>query len=431
MPLRSAGDSFQRPAPDGRPAAADAWPPRQISLKRILWTLLATLLLGVAGTARPGAIVVLQHQPGDATRPWTWAKVIEQLPAVRAAGYTAVLLSPHQSACGGGFSLGYDPYDLRSFESAHGSQKQLAALIAKAHSLQIQVYADMVMNHMCTNNFRYPRFGPNDFHHAGRINDWNNPNELENGALIGLDDLAQESPYVRGELWNYLVKTNNMGFDGYRWDAAKHVPHWYWSEHVLNNVNRWGKYSFGEVYVSDLNVLQSYIATGMAVTDYALYFRMRDAFRLGGDLGSLDGAGVAAINGLKALTFAQNHDVGPPPNRLLAEAFIAAYPGYPAFFDVDLRDAVLNNLVWVQNHLAVGPYVNRYRDADTIVFSRGANLLAGINQRGTQVQPRVQTGWRNTELHDFSGHVANRWTDGDGWIDLPIPALGYVMMAPN
>lgn len=392
--------------------------------------LLICLMSGLAGAARAGTLVVLQHQPGDATRPWTWAKVTEQLPAVRAAGYTAVLLSPHQSACGGGFSLGYDPYDLRSFNSAHGSEQQLAALIRKAHALKVHVYADMVMNHMCTNNFRYPRFGPNDFHHAGKIENWNDPWQLENGALIGLDDLAQESPYVRGELWKFLVKTNNLGFDGYRWDAAKHVPRWYWSEHVTNNVKRWGKYNFGEVYVSDLGVLNSYIAAGMAVTDYALYFRIRDAFRLGGDLSALDGAGVAGYDGPNALTFVQNHDVGPPANRLLAQAFIAAYPGYPAFFDIDLRDPVLNNLVWVQNTLAIGPYVNRWKEADIIVFTRGASLLAGINQRGTAVQPRVQTGWRNTELHDFSGHAPNQRTDGDGWVDVPIPAQSYVMMAP-
>ena len=394
-------------------------------------TLAGCCVLWIAtSVADAGTLVVLQHQPGDTTRPWTWLKIIEQLPAVRAAGYTAVLLSPHEQACGGGLSLGYDPYDLRSFNSAHGNEQQLAALIRKAHSLQVQVYADMVMNHMCTNNFKYPRFSSNDFHHDGGIQDWNNTWQLENGALIGLDDLAQEQPYVRGELWNYLVKTNNMGFDGYRWDAAKHVPRWFWSDHVLNNTRRWGKYSFGEVYVSDLRVLQSYVATGMAVTDYALYFAIRDAFRLGGDLASLDGAGLAAIDGANALTFVQNHDVGPPANRLLAHAFIAAYPGYPAFFDVDLRDRALNNLVWVQNTLASGAYVNRYKDNDTIIFTRGARLLAGINQRGTAVNHRVRTNWIDVELHDYSGHIGNQHTDGDGWVNLPIPASSYVMVAP-
>src|SRR4029077_2638922 len=143
---------------------------------------------------------------------------------------------------------------------------------------------------MCTNNFHYPHFGPNDFHHAGRIEDWNNQWQVANGALIGLDDRAQESPYVRGELWNYLVKTNNMGFDGYRWDAAKHVPRWFWKDHIVNNVNAWGKYNFGEVVESNVDRLQLYVDTGMAVTDQSLYTVMADNFKLGGNLAALDGA---------------------------------------------------------------------------------------------------------------------------------------------
>ncbi|MFL5494809.1 MAG: alpha-amylase domain-containing protein, partial [Gemmatimonadales bacterium] len=340
------------------------------------------------------------------------------------------LISPHEKACAGGWSLGYDPYDLRSFESAHGTEAELADLVRQAHTLGIQVYADMVLNHMCSNNFSYPRFSRNDFHTVGGIPDGASQWQTENGALSGLEDLKQESPYVRGELWNFLVKTNNLGFDGYRWDAAKHVPQWYWSEHILPNVKRWGKYSFGEVLSGDVGYLSSYVATGMAVTDYALYFVIRDSFRLGGNLAALDGAGLAAVDGPAALTFVENHDVPPPVNRLLAYAFIAAYPGYPAFFRVDLDDAALNNLVWVQNTLASGPYVNRYKDPDTIVFSRGDRLLAGINQRGSWVNKRVQTPWANTQIHDYTGHVQDERTDGAGWVEVWVPPGGYVMMAP-
>jgi alpha-amylase len=402
---------------------------RRALLSRTL-ALLASVALLVAGPVRAGTILVLQHQPGDPTRPWTWRLIIDHLPMIRAAGYTAILLSPHEKACGGNLSLGYDPYDLRSFESAHGTGTELAELLRKAHALGIQVYADMVLNHMCTNNFKYPRFSKRDFHAFGKIQDWNNQWQVENGDLSGLEDLKQESPYVRGELWNFLVKTNNMGFDGYRWDAAKHVPRWYWSDHILPNVKRWGKYSFGEIVSGDQGYLLSYVATGMAVTDYALYFVIRDNFRLGGNLAALDGAGIAATDGPDALTFVENQDTPPPVNRLLAYAFIAAYPGYPAFFNVDLQDTALNNLVWVQNTLAAGPYVNRYKDADTIIFSRGDHLLAGINQRGDWVNKWVQTPWVNTQIHDYTGHVQDERTNGDGWVELWIPPQGYVMMAP-
>lgn len=356
--------------------------------------------------------------------------IIDHLPMIRAAGYTAILLSPHQSACGGVQSLGYDPYDFRSFQSAHGTEADLAELIRKAHRLRIQVYADVVLNHMCGNNFTYPRFSRRDFHTFGAIRDPKDQWQVENGALAGLEDLDQDSPYVRGELWNFIVKTNNMGFDGFRWDAAKHVPRWYWSDHVLAKVRRWGKYSFGEVLNGDLGYLSSYVATGMAVTDYALYFALRDSFRFGGNVAALDGAGLAAADGPSALTFVENHDVGPPVNRLLAYAFIAAYPGYPAFFDVNLHDSAFNNLAWIQNTLAAGPYVNRYKDADTIVFTRGERLLAGINQRGSWVSRWVQTPWVDTAIHDYTGHVEDTHTDQAGRVEIWIPPTGYVMMAP-
>jgi alpha-amylase len=397
-------------------------------VKRRLALVLLALL--AAAPAWAGAIAVLQHQPGDPTRPWTWRLIIDHLPMIRGAGYTAILLSPHQQACGGKQSLGYDPFDLRSFASAHGTEAELAELIRKAHALGVHVYADMVLNHMCTNNFRYPRFSKRDFHTFGKIQDWNDQWQVENGALVGLEDLKHESPYVRGELWKFLVKTNNLGFDGYRWDAAKHVPRWYWKDHILPNTRRWGKYSFGEVLSGDRDYLASYIATGMAVTDYPLYFAIRDNFGFGGNLAALDGAGIAGVDGPNALTFVQNHDVGPPANRLIAHAFIAAYPGYPAFFDVDLRDARLNNLVWIQNTLARGPYTNRYKDADTIVFTRGASLLAAINQRGEWVSKWVETPWVNTRIHDYTGHVEDEQTNAAGWVELWIPPLSYVMMAP-
>jgi alpha-amylase len=90
-----------------------------------------------------------------------------------------------------------------------------------------------------------------------------------------------------------------MRFDGYRWDAARHVPRWYWKDHILNNVNAWGKYSFGEVPRNNAIELQSYVDIGMAVTDEMLYAAMYHNFGLGGNLAALDGGGYAAINGAK------------------------------------------------------------------------------------------------------------------------------------
>jgi len=100
------------------------------------------LLIIASGTVEAGVIVVLQHQPGDPTRPWTWAKVIQQLPAIHAAGYTAILLSPHESACGGGYSLGYDPYDFRISQRSR-QRETVGNLGPKGPRTRCAVYADI------------------------------------------------------------------------------------------------------------------------------------------------------------------------------------------------------------------------------------------------------------------------------------------------
>lgn len=211
------------------------------TFKRLMITLaLVGVLEQVIPNAYAGAILQLYHDPQNPQFSWSWKTISQKLDNIKAAGFTALLISPHQAACGGKQSVGYDPYDFRSFDSAHGTGEELGELVKKVHRYGLQIYADMVMNHMCSNNFNYPRFGSNDFHHSGSINNWGDQWQVENGSLFGLEDLAQESSYVRGELWKYLVKTNNMGFDGYRWDAAKHVPKWYWKDHIVNNVNAWG-----------------------------------------------------------------------------------------------------------------------------------------------------------------------------------------------
>jgi alpha-amylase len=411
--------------------------PLFVKPRRTVWLLGCTLSIALMcvpvwpepGTA--GVILQLKHDPGNESHfPWNWNFVKDHLGEIKSAGYTAILISPHQRSCG--YSIGYNPEDFTSFDSSHGSQQQLADLIAGVHNAGLQIYADMVLNHMCAGHgFSYPPyFGPNDFHHNGAITNYDDENQVENGDFAGHEDLAHESAYVRGKLFDFLVKTNNMGFDGYRWDAARHVPRWFWKDHIVNNVNAWGKYNFGEVPRNNASELQSYVDTGMAVTDEMLYTAMYNNFKLGGSLAALDGAGYATINGAKALVYVENHDKAPPSNRALAYAFLSAYPGYPLFFDVYLKDSAINNLIWIHEHLAQGDYINRYKDQNTLIFERAGHLLAAINQSDRWFNKWVETSWKKTKLHDYSFHVDDKSTNNDGYVEVWVPPMSYVMLAP-
>ena len=361
---------------------------------------------------------------------WRWKDIQDRLDEIQKAGYSTIQLSPHTATCSGGNGNGYDPSDFTSFDSGFGTEKELSALIAAAHQRGIGVFADMVLNHMCGADFKYKFFGWQDFHHNGKIQNNDDPWWVENGDLLGLNDLCQECEYVRGQLHNYLVKSHALGFDGFRWDAAKHVPGWYWKQNVLPWIASWGNYSYGEVFHGNVDTLAGYAGLGMAVTDYALYFAMRDAFRFGGNLASLDGAGLAMREGGQALTFVENHDVPAPANRTLAYAFLSAYPGFPLYNAVRLDDAAINNLVWIHRNLAHGSVIVRAKSQNVLVFEREQHLLAGFNQGADPVQQWVQTSWKGVRLHDFSGKTADRWTRADGGVEVEIPTLDFVMLAP-
>jgi alpha-amylase len=404
---------------------------KRVCLIVVTLSLALVWLTSYPAASSAGVILQLKHDPGDESHfPWKWDFIKDHVGEIKAAGYTAILIPPHQRSCG--YSIGYNPEDFTNFNSSHGSQQQLADLINAVHKAGLQIYADMVLNHMCTgHSFSYLHFDSSHFHHKGPITNYDDENQVEKGDFDGHEDLDQEKDHVRKELFDFLVKTNNMGFDGYRWDAARHVPRWYWKDHIVNNVNAWGKYNFGEVPRNNAGELQSYVDTGMAVTDEMLYTAMYDNFRFGGNMAALDGAGYAVINGAKALTYVENHDKSPPPNRMLAYAFLSAYPGYPSFFNVFLNDKVINNLVWIHEHLAHGPYINRYKDQNTLIFERAGHLLAAINQSDQWFKKWVQTSWKNTKLHDYSFKVDEKWTNDDGYVEVWVPPMSHVMLAPG
>jgi alpha-amylase len=78
--------------------------------------------------------------------------------------------------------------------------------------------------------FSYPGlYGHDDLHHCGRhgddiIPDWNDRREIQDCMLLGLSDLATETEQVRSTVAGYLNKLLALGLDGFRIDAARHIP---------------------------------------------------------------------------------------------------------------------------------------------------------------------------------------------------------------
>ena len=174
---------------------------------------------------------------------WKWNDIAKECTNwLGPQGYGAVQVSPPHAAASLGFWYDmYQPVDYTLLNSAMGTEAEFQAMVNTCHAAGVRIYADVVVNHLApgagtatngrtwnANSFSYPFFGVNDFHANCPIQDADygspgNQSNVRNCRLVGLIDLATEASYVRGQVKNYLTKLLNMGVDGFRFDASKHM----------------------------------------------------------------------------------------------------------------------------------------------------------------------------------------------------------------
>ncbi|QCC52346.1 alpha-amylase domain-containing protein [Halapricum salinum] len=371
-----------------------------------------------------------------------WNDIRANLPTIADQGYDAIQVPPAQESKLSWNErdydseifhtpLGYQPVNHKNFDSEFGTEWEYQQMVDEAHNQGLDVIADAVMNHMAYGVpfDQFPYFSYNDFHHWGEIN-YDDPESVEKGDLSGLPDLKQESSYVRGQLQDYLNKYADLDVDGVRFDAAKHMPEWFFRDHANQWADDRGLYKVGEVLNGDPNVCDSYAQTGQSVTDYPLYYTMKeDVFHQNGDMNALDGAGYVNWNSYRSMTFVSNHDSRPPQYERLAYAFILTYEGYPRVYShrIGVNDGEIRNLLWIRNNLLSGGAAVRHVDTDLYIFDRGDALVA-INRGSSQRSKWVYTDiGANQSLSDCTGTMGYVDTNGDSWVQLTIPAQEYVV----
>jgi alpha-amylase len=353
--------------------------------------------------------------------------------------------------------LGYQPVDLRDFDSAHGTEAELASLIETAHDHDIDVIVDVVLNHMANpdgpdGRVEYPQFDLDEhFHDYGTLGDCElegEEAEMYECDLLDLPSMNVEHHEVQEAHRAYLEKIASLGADGLRIDAAAHVWPWYFEDSVNRWADEFGLWRVGEVWDDDVDHLLEFADTGMTVFDFPLYNAIMEAFG-GGSMEVLSqehARGVVHERPDVAVTFVQNHDTtGPgveqnePEGRdvELAEAFVLAYAGMPMLYRggaedrPELENQELQALVRVSRELAHGAVIDRHADDDVYVFEREGNLLAGINTGEEDRTVTVETGWRNEWLVDCAGNGENVRTGPDHEVEVTVPARGWVMYAPD
>lgn len=114
-------------------------------------------------------------------------------------------------------------------------------MIKRCNAVGVRIYVDIVVNHMTGykdgyvygtagsvsnyNERSYPAvpYGPEDFHAACDIQNYQDSVQVRNCQLSSLLDLNQTQPHVREMIGNYLNKLVELGVAGFRIDAAKHM----------------------------------------------------------------------------------------------------------------------------------------------------------------------------------------------------------------
>jgi len=289
-----------------------------------------------------------------------------------------------------------------------------------------------------------------------------------------LADPMAGDPYLENATGLLLRYTQWMleviGVDGFRIDAAKHMPNWFLSQYYDRQVwNRGPRlldgtqttpFSFMEIYDGNLGWHSGYVCKngqGFCDTtggvqgnrdtlDFPLYFAMANNLT-GSGLGSWENVINASVdqifdgdanNGTFGVQFVQSHDQFPPGDNNLAYAYILTRAGSPIVyfqagefgsvsFPKDGRgDALggqygdqITRLVDVHNEYVRGPYIER-RDpgntsfADVLLFERYNSVLVGIDDRHDNGydQRSVQTGFPpGMRLRELTGNATDSLVD--------------------
>jgi glycosidase len=182
--------------------------------------------------------------------------ITQNLDYIAGLGCTAIWLSPVFENNAGAYH-GYNTSNYLEIDSNFGTKRDLIDLVKAAHSRTppMRIILDVVINHSGDNwsypgGFDYDYINDQQFnldswrradrpipielrkdslyHRRGRINNYNNPLEVQRGDISSLKDFANEDTPDGSELINILIKAHcywirEADIDGFRVDAVKHM----------------------------------------------------------------------------------------------------------------------------------------------------------------------------------------------------------------
>lgn len=452
-----------------------------------------------------------------------WSEVADKAASLAAMGITDVWLPPAYKGSAGGYSVGYDTYDLfdlGEFEqkgtvaTKYGDRAALEKATAALKSNGVGVILDVVLNHKmgadekesvqvrrvdaddrtkiedeAFSALAYTRFtfpGRNGTHSKfiwdmkcfsgvdvieqpdetgvfRLVNEygdgeWNEEVDQENGNfdyLMGANvELRNKAVYEELKYWGRWM-VEQLPLDGFRLDAAKHIPAWFfrdWVGHMRDTAGR-DLFVVAEYWHPDMDVLKNYLDLvdhQLMVFDVALHHRFHEASKQGGDFDMrtiFDGSLVSALPA-HAVTLVDNHDTQPlqsleaavePWFKPLAYALILLREqGVPCVFYPDLYGAsytddkdgnersvdmpvieCLPKLVEARQRFANGPQTDLFDDPHCIGFVRhgtadepGCVVILSNGENGSKTV-ELGAGHAGGVFVDYLGHRDDQVQLGD------------------
>ena len=433
---------------------------------------------------------------GSSNQTW-WQVLGSKASEFSQAGFTAVWLppaykgwNPNQSpaAMDEGYGV-YDRYDLGEFNqkgsvaTRYGTLAQLQSCISSLHGQGLQVYEDMVMNHLNgadapetitmtdgSTQSLYTRFNYaarngaysnytwqwHNFNGQGKTNGFYQWHAWDFDSYAGGEAydplLGDEIRYSDVNQVNETIAwgkwlTTKLNLDGYRVDAAPHM--------LTSFLNSWfdqvkgSKFAVSEAWFDQVSYLTDYVQrTGgrTSLFDFPLHNLFKNMSDGNGswDMQGLKFAGFTEADGAHSVSFVDNHDTdqsnsSPIVNlKMLAYAYILLRDkGYPCVFYKDYYNynlgGQIKTLMAIRQANAYGASYEygSADDADYYAYSRAGDsthkgLLLLLNDSGASKSKTITSPWKSAKLVDKTGNYPGTiTTDANGSASFPVQARSW------
>ena len=291
--------------------------------------------------------------------------ITQKLDYLQSLGITAIWLMPiHPSPS----YHGYDVTNYYNVNHEYGTMDDFKTLLAEAHKRDIRIIIDLILNHTSNQHpwFKAANSDPNsqysDYYvwsETSRGGNWHEGNQGYYFGLFweGMPDLNYNNPAVTADMLKVTdFWLNNIGIDGFRVDAAKHLiedgdkventpatHEWYKDFYTEYKAQNPQAYTVGEVFGAGSSVIKSYTGDQL---DHIFNFEMSSGFVNSANGGANSGINSAVKFALQDMpdfnfaTFLTNHDqtramsvfYGNVDKAKLASFLMLTSPGTPFIY---------------------------------------------------------------------------------------------------